>query len=354
MDALTLILAVASMIFLHELGHFLACKLLGIEVEEFGFGFPPKIKTLFTWRGTEYSLNWLPLGGFVRPKGESDPSVPGGLGAATPWRRFSVYFAGPLMNLLTAMVLYAASFSSTGLPAVDQVMIHDIAPGSPAEQAGLQVNDLLLSIAGGEVTGMESVHTLVTPHKGETIDVTVLRDGQQHTYQVLARANPPEGEGSLGIVMSNPIRPVSIVQALPYGASAVAGQTYLLATLPIQVSRGLIAPEDARLVGYKGMYDMYKAVQEVESSPEAANSGLNTLSFFAMISASLGILNLIPIPAVDGGRILFLLPEILFRRRIPPKMEMAINSVSFLLLIALLVYINLQDFINPATFNFAP
>ncbi|GAB4523737.1 MAG: M50 family metallopeptidase [Anaerolineales bacterium] len=354
MDVLTLVLAIASMIFSHELGHFLACKALNIEVEEFGFGLPPRILTMFTWKGTAYTLNWLPLGGFVRPLGESDPSIPNGLGAAVPWKRFSVYFAGPLMNLLMAMVLYAASFSHTGLPAVDQVSIQALAPHSPAEQAGIQVGDLLVSMAAQPVTGMESVHAIVAPHKGEEIEVVVQRAGRQYTYNVLVRANPPAGEGSLGIVMSNPLRQVNIIQALPYGASAVVGQAYLLVTLPVQISQGLVSPEEARLVGYKGMYDMYKAVQEVEATPQATPSGLNTLSFFAMISASLGILNLIPIPAVDGGRILFLLPEVIFRRRIPQNVEMTINSISLLLLMALLVYINVQDFINPATFNLVP
>ncbi len=351
MDVVILLAAVASMILLHEFGHFIAARFFGIEVEEFGIGFPPKARTLFTWKGTEYTLNWIPLGGFVRPKGEGDPEVEGGLAAAPPGQRFGVYFAGPLMNLLIAVVLYAASFSQTGMPAFDQVVVQSVAANSPAAQAGIQPGDRLVRINGQPVTDMTSVHTLIAPHVGETVEVTVERDGSEHTFTVLARRNPPQGQGSIGIVMSNPIQPISTLRALPYGATAVVNQAYLLLTLPVQISRGLIAPEDARLVGYKGMYDMYKAVQEAESAPQA-QPGLNSLSFFAMISASLGILNLLPIPAVDGGRILFLLPEFIFRRRIPPKVEMVVNSVSFFLLLLLLLYINVQDFINPATFNF--
>ncbi len=354
MDVLYLVLAIAGMIFLHEAGHFVAARLLNIDVEEFGLGFPPRLKTLFTWKGTDFTLNLIPLGGFVRPKGEGDPAIEGGLAAARPAKRFLVYFAGPLTNLLIAVLLYSAAFSRMGMPVPDKVLVQSVAPGSPAEQAGMQSGDQLVRIAGEPVTGMNSVHTLITAHLGETVPVTVARDGRELTLDVLARANPPEGQGAIGIIMTNPIEPISTIQALPYGALAVGNQAYVLLTLPIQVSRGLIAPEEARLVGYKGMYDMYKAVQQAESTPQAQRSGLNTLSFFAMISASLGILNLLPIPAVDGGRILFLLPEVILRRRIPPEMENAINTLSFVLLLGLLVYINVQDFINPANFNFLP
>ena len=351
MDVVILVAAVATMILLHELGHFLASKFFGIEVEEFGLGFPPKIRTLFFWKGTEFSLNWIPLGGFVRPKGENDPEVEGGLGKAPPSHRFWVYFAGPLMNLLIAALLYAMSFSHTGLPDPSQVVIQSVAPGSPAAQAGLRSGDRLLRIGGKPVTSMENVHALVSPHLGETLEITVLREGEERTFQVLARREPPPGEGALGIVMTIPIQPVSLLRALPCGALQVGNQTYMLLTLPMQVHRGLVAPEDARLVGYKGMYDMYKAIQEAETTQQAP-LGVNTLFFFATISTSLGVLNLLPIPAMDGGRILFLLPEFIFHHRIPPKAETIINSISFALLLILLLYINLQDFINPASFSF--
>ena len=101
------ILALGGMIFVHELGHFIAARWAGIEVEEFGFGLPSyKLATLFTWQGTEFTLHALPLGGFVRPKGENDPNVPGGLAAANPWKRLVVLFAGPFMNLITAVIVW--------------------------------------------------------------------------------------------------------------------------------------------------------------------------------------------------------------------------------------------------------
>src|SRR5512135_20855 len=117
----TFILGIAVLIFIHELGHFLAARLLGVEVEEFGIGFPPRAVKLFEHKGTVYSLNWIPLGGFVRPKGENDPDVPGGLAAASPWVRLGVLFAGPFMNLIAGVVLGVMLFYSMGDRIQDKV-----------------------------------------------------------------------------------------------------------------------------------------------------------------------------------------------------------------------------------------
>ena len=150
--------------------------------------------------------------------------------------------------------------------------------------------------------------------------------------------------------MGHPPEPITMIQALPMGAGTVGEMGYNLVTLPVQVARGSIASEDARLLGFKGMYDVYQEVREVETSPSVPSS-LNILAFFAVISTSLGVLNLMPIPALDGGRILFTLPELLFGRRIPPRLETTVHAISFMILLALLVYINIQDFVNPIQFN---
>ena len=115
--------ALGGMIFVHELGHFLGARWAGIEVEEFGFGLPSyKLATLFTWQGTEFTIHALPLGGFVRPKGENDPNVPGGFGAANPWKRLVVLVAGPLMNLLTAIIVFSALIAYEGIAEPGEVL----------------------------------------------------------------------------------------------------------------------------------------------------------------------------------------------------------------------------------------
>src|SRR5512143_1564592 len=117
------IFAFGFMVLIHEFGHFIAARLCGIEVDEFGIGLPtPGALTLFTWQGTRFTLNWLPLGGFVRPKGENDPSVEGGLAAASPWKRLIVLFAGPFMNLLLAVLIYSVIFIRVGVPDTKHVL----------------------------------------------------------------------------------------------------------------------------------------------------------------------------------------------------------------------------------------
>ena len=130
------------------------------------------------------------------------------------------------------------------------------------------------------------------------------------------------------------------------GAQATLNQVILIVTIPGEIIKGSLEPEMARPVGYKGMYDMYEYVAEEDPLPETSVN-VNVVSFFAMISVSLGIFNLLPIPALDGGRILFALPEIFFRRRIPIEWQNAVNFIFFMALIALMLYVNVLDFTNP-------
>jgi regulator of sigma E protease len=160
------------------------------------------------------------------------------------------------------------------------------------------------------------------------------------------RENPPAGEGAIGITMGNPTIPINWIQALPLGVAATYDHAIALATLPADVIRGTIAPEEARPVGYKGMYDIYQNVRERELVPGAPES-FNIIYFFTTITISLGVLNLLPIPALDGGRILFTLPEIIFRRRIPIGVQNLVNMIGFLVMIGLFFYINYLDFAQP-------
>lgn len=340
--------ALAALIIVHELGHFIAARLLNIEVEEFGLGFPPRLLTLFTVWGTRFSLNLIPLGGFVRPKGENDPSVPGGLAAASPWARLVVLAAGPIANLMVGVILYALILSRIGIPVLDQVQIIEVMRNSPAEQAGLQPGDLILKVNDQEIKSTQSLSENIYAHLDQPIQITYARGNQQATVTLVPRSNPPEGEGAIGIVMSNPTRKVGALAAIPTGILAVYNHSRELLSFPVRMIQGQISPQEGRLVGIKGMFDIYQNIQESEPPPNIPQ-GINILGFFATITISLGLLNLLPIPALDGGRIMFALPEIVLGRRIPPQYENAINLVSFALLLVLLLFINLQDFVNPVT-----
>jgi len=148
--------------------------------------------------------------------------------------------------------------------------------------------------------------------------------------------------------MGHPRLPINASQALWFGGEAIYEQGKALISLPGRLLRGELNGDEGRLVGYKGMYDIYTEVREADSAP-ASNlpAGINSLSFFAGISVSLGLLNLLPVPALDGGRILFTLPELLFGKRIPQAYENVVNLVGLALLLLLMVYVNLQDFLNP-------
>jgi len=347
---LQLIVALATLIILHEIGHFIAARLVKVDVEEFGIGFPPRILTLFEMRGTKYSLNWLPLGGFVRLKGETIPDnldEPGSLHAAGPWARLFIYFAGPVMNLMVGVLIYAIMFTQTGVPETDKVIVVGLSPGSPAEQAGLLENDLITFAAGESIDGTQKLRDTIYANLGQSIEISVLRGEEILELSLVPRENPPEGEGAIGIIMSNPVQSIGLLRALPIGAQATYTHSLLLATLPAQVMRGNIDAELARPVGYKGMYDIFQNVSERESPIPDTSINLNVLQFFASITISLGAINLMPIPGLDGGRIVFTLPEIILRRRIPLRWQNAINMISVTALIALFLYINLLDFTNP-------
>ncbi|MFL7891317.1 MAG: M50 family metallopeptidase [Anaerolineales bacterium] len=341
-----LAIGLAALIIIHEFGHFAAARLFKIPVEEFGIGFPPRLATLFTAGGTKFTLNWLPIGGFVRPKGENDPDIPDGLAAANPWKRLGVLIAGPMMNLLVGVVLYAMIINRLGTPVPDQVQVVEVVPGSPAEQVGLLPGDLIVQVNDVEIDGTQSIHDAIYNNLGETTQITYSRDGELTTVSLVPRPDPPEGEGAIGIVMSNPTEPVSVVAALPAGLGAVYQHSEALLTFPVKIIRGEMDPSEGRLLGFKGMFDVYQAVQETEAE-QAVPSGVNVLGFFATLTISFGILNLLPIPALDGGRIMFTLPEIILGRRVPPKYENAIHLVSLALLLMLLLFVNLQDFLNP-------
>lgn len=343
---LEFIVALALLIILHELGHFVSAKLLKIEVEEFGIGYPPRILTMFTAGGTKFTLNWLPFGGFCRMKGENDPSEPGTFAAANPWKRIAVLISGSMMNLLAAVAMYTLIVSLIGMPQVNQVEIKYVDPDSPASQAGLAVGDLILKLNETTIDNTDALSSTLSENLGKEISLYIQRGDEYLTFHLVPRVNPPEGRGAMGIVMGNPVKPISMLEAIPSGITATYEHGKALLNFVGNLIGGGSQAEEGRLVGFKGMYDLYSQTRESEPIAGIPNI-VNVLAYFTSITISLGLLNLLPVPALDGGQIMLILPEIFFRRRIPPKYVGVINLVGFGLLLLLMVYINLQDFINP-------
>ena len=351
---LVFLLTFGGMVLLHEFGHFVVARLNNIEVEEFGIGLPtPGAITLFHWRGTRFTLNWLPFGGFVRPKGENDPAIPGGLAAANPWRRLAVLFAGPLMNLLTAVIVFAIVVSLSGVAVPGPIVVRNVSPSSPAQAAGLQPDDRIVAMNGQDLTSVQSAIDIIRANLDKPVTLLIERDAQQITLEATPLSSRSAEQGALGVELSSPRRPATPAESIGGGFAITGLQAVSILYLPVALVQGLIQPGEARLVGLKGIFDMFGAAvqQDVQTRQPAGASAAPpshwTLNLIGLLSVSLGVMNLLPIPALDGGRILFTLPELLFRRRIPVKYENMINSVAMLLLIALMLFINAMDFLNP-------
>lgn len=354
----------AAVVLIHEFGHFVVARLLKVEVEEFGIGLPPRALTLFRWRGTDFTLNWLPLGGFVRPKGENDPNVKGGLAAATPWVRLGVLFAGSFMNLLAGVLVNSMLFAQMGVPDTTRVLLYEIVPDSPAAQAGLQVEDFVLAVDGEQVSGDDHFRSLIQANLDQPMQITVLRGDETLEFTATPFSDRTAEEGALGILPGPPMVPAeSFFQTLPYGALYTYSQIRQIVSLPVMLIRNQLSPEEGRFIGLKGIYDLFgQAVsRDVESretitpatttEPDLLEPTNFTLQIIASLTLTLGIFNLLPFPALDGGRILFVLPELVLRKRVPAQLENVVHMVGFALLLFFMLYINAMDFINPISFT---
>lgn len=359
---LVFILAFGGMVLVHEFGHFIAARLCKIEVEEFGIGLPtPGAITLFTWQGTRFTFNWLPFGGFVRPKGENDPNVEGGLAAASPWKRLIVLFAGPLMNLLTAVLIYSLIFARVGVPDATRVLVSSVTKNSPAEEAGFQYGDIFISGNGQAIGSYDELRVIVDANKNKPVDFVVDRRGEQVNLTATPVMNTAENRVMIGVGLGVPFKQTSSpVETLRLGAQYTYYNIKALLALPSQMLRGTLNSEQSRLVGLKGIYDILQQTVshdvQASASPAPASTDpldqpVRTLELIASLSISLGIFNLFPFPALDGGRIIFVLPELIFRRRVSPQVENLIHGMGMAFLLLLMIYINVMDFINPVNIN---
>jgi regulator of sigma E protease len=249
------------------------------------------------------------------------------------------------MNLLLGVILYAVIGTQIGIEDYSQVLIVHVSANSPAEAAGLLIGDIIIEFNGESIDSIKKLQDLVSAKKGEDAQLSYLRSGDIIETHLVPRETPPPNEGSMGVGLAYPIVPATMLDAIPWGISTTYSHAKELLTLPAKIIKGGNT-EEARLVGYKGMYDIYTYVQNIEIAPDIPKN-INTIYFITTITISLGLLNLMPIPALDGGRILFALPEILIRRKIPIGVQNFVNMISFTIMIMFFIYINILDFIKP-------
>lgn len=200
MSFLAIVPILAFLIVIHELGHFFAARSVGVTVEEFGIGLPPRAKA-WRWKGVKWSLNWIPFGGFVRVKGEDAKDMePGSMNVASPWQRAWFLIAGPLMNLVAAVVLSIVLVAAQGVPTrTNNLYIDSVATGSPAEAAGWQPGDQIIAVDGEPLTEPDKIVNAISDHAGEEVEVTVQRGSELIETTITPRENPPAGQGATGI-----------------------------------------------------------------------------------------------------------------------------------------------------------
>ncbi len=298
--------------------------------------------------GTLYSLNWLPMGGFARMTGEEDPSDPKSFAAQPKRWRIAVLAAGPMFNIVAAVILLVGAYM-TGVPTRWQVEITRVVPESAAEAAGLEPLDIVVAVDGERIEeGMEHLRRIIRAAPERTVQLTVLRD--RETFTVPATPHSTEdGYGILGIVMAPwPDRGAMEYYSLPAAmrTSVADLSAAIVATLqvPARLAQGDITPQEARpasVVGISGIlaFTLQQSIEWGLPFP--------VMQTAALISIALGLTNLLPLPALDGGRILFVLIEAVRGRRVAAEREAVFHLVGLAILVAIMAFVMLQDLINP-------
>jgi regulator of sigma E protease len=461
------VLVLIPAVIIHEIGHFVAAKTVGITILEFGIGLPPRMVKLFTYKGTDYTLNWIPLGGFVRPLGEDivrqlgDESTEEdrkeaeargiqktkSVNEARPLSRIWFLAGGALANFVMALVLFAvialiglptitggrtnvlyvtpgSSLGEAGLQPLDAVeavndetylfsdeliarlyalegetvtlrvrrvgveepimltaqlpdvdtalsqqsapVIVGVADDSPAQDSGLQPLDLIRSLNGVTVSNNEELRDLVMENRGSEVTLRVLREGQEIEVQITPRIEYPQDQGSMGVQLAGApgmfaealgltfqdgdpqqaVLPLAFGDAISYATTRFSEVISTIASVPGRILSGDANEEELRLTSIVGISQIgsFYLQESIER-----NQPTLIIEYIALISLVLGLTNLLPIPALDGGRILFVIIEVIRGRPIAPEREGMVHLIGLALLLSLMVVVMFNDIVNPLT-----
>jgi regulator of sigma E protease len=340
------LLMFTAIIAVHEFGHYFTARLFGMRVLEFAFGFPPRIAAIRRG-GIDYSINAIPFGGFVRILGQDDFSIeqrgagePGSFTSKPWWAQAIVLAAGVAMNFVLAIVVLTAAFAIGTEAPLGVVRVEEVSSGSPAAAAGIQPGDIVRTIDGKAITRTSELQTYVYGHAGKEVAIVLERGGQTvGPLKIVPRAQPPGEEGPLGVrlaeVTSPPMSlplPQAFIQAVRLAGDVVVQ----IADLPAQLF--------ARPAGQPGPPPVGGPIEILRVTALVSQAGVSAfLKLVGVISINLGVLNIIPFPGLDGGRLFFVLLSAALRRRISPQIEAAIHAVGFVLLLGLLVVVSVAD-----------
>ena len=351
------------LVLVHELGHFVAAKRAGITVEEFGVGFPPRIGSVM-YRGTRYSLNWIPLGGFVKMLGEDgdveirrlreqgmtdaevETAMAGAFNRRPVWVRVVVLLAGVVMNFILAASLFAVALSMPTLIGEGPLTVTEIQPDSPAE-GRLEIGDVIVAVDGREFARSAELTEYVAEHGGEEVTLEVERDGSTVeltiTPRVVSEEDRASGVGPIGFAY-DPARIIEEPSTVDGPIDAVVSGTATAWAIAVQIPGGL-ADAVGGLLGLnpeapdaRGPIGIAQETGRVLEAPLVSQ-----LFFVGLLSVNLAVLNVLPFPPLDGGRIAVVVMEAVRRRRLPAEREALIYLTGFAVLIALVILISIQD-----------
>lgn len=351
-STVSFIIVLGLLIFVHEFGHFICAKLFGVKVLKFSLGFGPKLAGV-TRGETEYLVSALPLGGYVKMLGEQEDDEvevvdeSRSFAKKPVWQRFIIVAAGPLSNLLFAVFVFFLVFAIAGLPRpVENSIIGEVSVESPAERAGLKPGDMIKTINGQETTTWEEVAELIGASKGEPVVLEIERDGEQLTLtgqpEVAASRNIfGEEVGQrymLGISRSAEVvyQPVSLWAALMAGFSQTWGFIYLTILGVVKMIQQVIPASE-----------LGGPILIAQLAGKQLQAGwISLLYFIGLISVNLGILNLFPIPILDGGHLMFFTYEALLRKPMSAKAREIFQQLGLVLLVSLMIFVFYNDIVR--------
>ena len=370
----------AFLVFIHELGHFLAAKKFGIAVLEFGMGFPPRLWS-FQRGETTYSVNLIPIGGFVRMLGEEDASHPRSFASQAVWKRVIVLCAGSFMNFATPLIIFTIVLMIPSYGEPGPLIVTSIMPGSPADQAGVRPGDRIIAVNGHAVEYPGQLASLIRANLGKSADITIINGsnpsasdaGRVRTVTLVPRADPPPltvvdfvsdptteialrdarrydsrldvgdsiGQGATGIAVNSMLLATTVRRPHPLGALAEGTKqmAFVMSATTTGIKHLIVGGPDPGFAGPIGI---------AQITGEAADLGAPTfLRLVAVISISLGIMNILPIPALDGGRLMFAVIEwARGGKKISPRLENLIHLIGFAGLMGLIASVSLLDILR--------
>jgi regulator of sigma E protease len=334
------ILIFGFIVFFHELGHFTLAKLNGIEVTEFALGMGPKLISK-TYKGTQYSLRLLPIGGFCAMGEDAEATgATDNFHSKSVWQRISVIACGPVFNFILAFVCALILIGNIGY---DKPVISEVTKGSAAATSGLEKGDVITKLNKTHIDVFREITLFNMMHSGEDVDVTYLRDGKTHTVNLTPRYDKEAGRYLIGITGGAYSKP-TVLSTIKYSCIEIKYQIKTVIDSLKMLVTGKVSPKN--LSGPIGITQAVSTSYNESKAYGIKMVVMQMLSIAILISANLGVMNLLPLPALDGGRLVFLFIEVFRKKKIPAEKEGYVHFIGFALLMVLMVFVMYNDIVR--------